>query len=79
MKIIKTDYGTIKAEFFDLVGAQCSIEQSITGCDHTILFGVEKTCNIDTRMTLNWKTATQIIEILKEFEQTGHILRGNKP
>lgn len=80
MKIRKTSRGFRRADFKDLYGAECSIQESSLMTDDAIWLGCDEGSHhlgaCSARMHLDRERAAQIIKLLQHFVETGALPEG---
>jgi hypothetical protein len=74
LKVKRTERGFAIAEFTDLYGSVCSIQESSLATDDAIWLGVDThhvAGEVSARMHLNKETAKALIPLLQNFVKTG--------
>jgi len=79
MKTKRTNRGFLIAEFKDLYGESCSIQESSLADKHAIWLGCDTgkhqhvTGDCMARMHLDKKLARKLVSMLQKFIKTGHL------
>ena len=78
LKLRRTERGFARADFEDLYGSKCSIQQSSLATDDAIWLGVHEGSlhyekQESSRMHLNRKQVAELIPLLERFVKTGEL------
>lgn len=71
MEIKKTERGFARAEFVDLYGTNCSIQESSLATEWAIWLGVDK--EDPSRMHLSQEMVKKLLPLLEHFAEYGEL------
>jgi len=80
-----TQRGFVRADFNDLYGAWCSIQESSLATDDAIWLGLDEgthhhvTGECMARMHLSRDQVAELIPVLQYFVENGHLPSGERP